>query len=1187
MSSEETASRASRKEDDDVKDMTGDDIALQVLSPVKSSAVLKHPLCEPAIRYLELSSNTNLNKPPSNWLRGDISWHGLRAQWTYPQSSSTIFSSFHMANNFTEYIGEVDVISDAENIKKLLKMPYSNSHISMMVHRVGKTLLLDEFDVHRHLLRESQKQWEWLRNFFYDTVLASLQEKEKVALRKNKRRDILQNKNMFSKFLYYSLEQEPSAVQKLDIAPEGSEASHEGNGTDGNSAPRDENRTVMLPEGQDAVENAALDGSSEHLRNLLWTFEDIRMLIGSNMPIFGGGTRPAVSLKLRDMQKPINILTGLDYWLDNLMCNVPEVVMCYHLNGIVQKYELLKTEEIPHLKDSHFSPRVVKDIAQNILSFLKVNAAKSGHTYWLFKGKNDDVVKLYDLTVLCSELVDDKQQNPFTLPVAVLLFRVAANMKESPDCKHKQGTIYRLLKNSLQLLDSSKHPHIVSSVHSLLSDLFVPSDLDPGSVRAESPENSEHSDEGPWQDSEEEEASKNLENPSVSVGALCVAERIRSEGRSDAEKAVLPYRTNWEERCRLALLHVLQGMALILSDERDRPEGGTFAQDKPASEKLEAEPENVNIAEPYVPIPLRYFPLGAEAPPLQDEVAKEEAPPPELLNSRIEVAKSLTNLRDPSWQDHCLQFLLQKAARTYCTMAEIACCANRYGRALRWIRYGLHCHEQLRFLVAKVGKECPLESLVYLLGLAGDVYLMLVHGDSGFSREVHREDFELPSKHDQQLLAFLEKISGSPINLKYCLAGEFPQDLERTLILSARCYASALKILSSERLNEFQQLTRRLGNISNELGVFYMNQAARIFNEQEHSSEQMEQLWAKSQECLEKGVDAFDTLNDVANLALVNSNLGRLMRLRAHAASASQKGIVRGEFTAQERTLYNRAISYYNKASRVLGDRKLYPDIWDSVNWELSSALFTLGTLLQDYAPLSTHAQEEIEKEVVKLMLKSLDLCSSETSLSRQPLYQYRAATIYHRLASLHHNAYRNQMSEESRRKQQKALAEHYYERAQFLFENMENVTEFMRVLLEHAGLLELQIAGLQGFNSKVSRLQSLLRLFLTSHKMIGSLRPEAKKLDAVSIGQASDSENLDELEDRKALLMLLEKRIQATLQSILKLHHSSVKHRNEGATTLWKQLYSASLRRRPDEPVELFLDKLLTEIKDTLDRGT
>lgn len=38
----------------------------------------------------------------------------------------------------------------------------------------------------------------------------------------------------------------------------------------------------------------------------------------------------------RDMKKPISVLTGLDYWLDNLMCNVPELAMCYHDNGIVQ-----------------------------------------------------------------------------------------------------------------------------------------------------------------------------------------------------------------------------------------------------------------------------------------------------------------------------------------------------------------------------------------------------------------------------------------------------------------------------------------------------------------------------------------------------------------------------------------------------------------------------------------------------------------------------------------------------------------------------------------------------------------------------------------------------------------------------------------------------------------------------------
>ena len=43
----------------------------------------------------------------------------------------------------------------------------------------------------------------------------------------------------------------------------------------------------------------------------------------------------------RDMRKPINVLTGLDYWLDNLMCNVPELAMCYHLNGIVKVSDVL------------------------------------------------------------------------------------------------------------------------------------------------------------------------------------------------------------------------------------------------------------------------------------------------------------------------------------------------------------------------------------------------------------------------------------------------------------------------------------------------------------------------------------------------------------------------------------------------------------------------------------------------------------------------------------------------------------------------------------------------------------------------------------------------------------------------------------------------------------------------------
>lgn len=39
------------------------------------------------------------------------------------------FFSFQMAHMFPDCIGEVDVVSDAENIKRLLKIPYSNKSV--------------------------------------------------------------------------------------------------------------------------------------------------------------------------------------------------------------------------------------------------------------------------------------------------------------------------------------------------------------------------------------------------------------------------------------------------------------------------------------------------------------------------------------------------------------------------------------------------------------------------------------------------------------------------------------------------------------------------------------------------------------------------------------------------------------------------------------------------------------------------------------------------------------------------------------------------------------------------------------------------------------------------------------------------------------------------------------------------
>lgn len=46
-----------------------------------------------------------------------------------------------------------------------------------MVHRIENTLLIDEFDIRKHLLRTAETEWEWLKKFFYDHVLKSLSDK--------------------------------------------------------------------------------------------------------------------------------------------------------------------------------------------------------------------------------------------------------------------------------------------------------------------------------------------------------------------------------------------------------------------------------------------------------------------------------------------------------------------------------------------------------------------------------------------------------------------------------------------------------------------------------------------------------------------------------------------------------------------------------------------------------------------------------------------------------------------------------------------------------------------------------------------------------------------------------------------------------------------------------------------------
>ncbi|XP_036683685.1 erythroid differentiation-related factor 1 isoform X5 [Balaenoptera musculus] len=1097
---------------------------------VKSRAVVKYSSAPPRTAFARLQEKTDLKLPPANWLRESAKLGPAGTTILGNSRKSKPFSSFGMAYDFIDSVGnDVDVVSDSENIKKLLKIPYSKSHVSMAVHRIGRTLLLDELDIQELFMRSSQTgDWTWLKEFYQRLIDQKWQ-------RKKKSKEHWYQKAILSKFLYYSINGD-GAAQPVPSAAEQQESSStdQTNDSDGASwpapfempssvsedpgassqggeplepsyivghvasAPKEQTLTTLFNDGENSQ-----GLKNDFARNILWTFEDIHMLVGSNMPIFGGGRYPAVSLRLRDNNKPINVLTGIDYWLDNLICNVPELVMCFHVNGIVQKYEMIKTEEIPNLENSNFSTKVIKDIAQNILSFLKSNCTKEGHTYWLFKASGSDIVKLYDLTTLCEE-TEDKYQNPFTMPVAILLYKVACNMmmKKNQNKKH-YGTVRTLLLNCVKLLDKSRHPQ-----------------------------------------------------PSCAF----------------------PVCHDTEERCRLVLSYVLEGLKSVDSSIKKE-------SDLPA-------------ADPNTPIPLKYEDESTRGGPegLEKQMAL-------FLDKMGSLQKgnysSQSGMIPGSWQHKMKLQLILKSSKAYYVLSDAAMSLQKYGRALRYIKLALQSHDTYCCLCTNMLSEVLLFLSQYLT-LCGDIQLMLAQNAN--NRAAHLEEFNYQTKEDQEILHSLHRESSCQ---GFAWATDLSTDLESQLSVSCKCYEAANEILQfsdlkSQNPEQYIQVLKRMGNIRNEIGVFYMNQAAALQSERVVSktvSTAEQQLWKKSFSCFEKGIHNFESIDDATNAALLLCNTGRLMRICAQAHCGAGDEFKR-EFSPEEGLYYNKAVDYYLKALRSLGTRDTHPAVWDSVNWELSTTYFTMATLQQDYAPLSRKAQEQIEKEVSEAMMKSLKYCDVDLVSARQPLCQYRAATIHHRLASMYHSCLRNQVGDEHLRKQHRVLADLHYSKAVKLFQLLKDAPcELLRVQLERVAFAEFQMTSQNSNIGKLKTLSGALDIMVRTKHAFQLIRKElVEEFDQPKSEEtppAADSSPSLNREEVIKLLGIFESRLSFLLLQSIKLLSSTKKKTSSNleedvVLKTNKQIYSQLLRATANKNASL-LERIdvLVHLLDQLARGS
>ncbi|GAV66050.1 hypothetical protein CFOL_v3_09561 [Cephalotus follicularis] len=442
--------------------------------------------------------------PLRSRLAGELPWDECAIS-----SSLTRKCEALAVSGLAEYGDDIDVIAPADIVKQIFKMPYSKAQLSIAVRRIGQTLVLN--------------------------TGPDVNEAEKL-LRRHNNQSKSEDQSLFLNFAMHSVRVEACDCPPSHHAPLGSQSNSSvlpggnasqfvGQGDDVNENERlnrgseysqvkqddfywgskksKRNRSCdPVKKGSNVGENPrySVQESEKHkrvsndgfLRVLFWQFHNFRLLLGSDLLMLSNERYVAVSLHLWDVTRQVTPLTWLEAWLDNVMASVPELAICYHNNGIVQGYELLKTEDIFLLKGISedgtpaFHPHVVQQNGLSVLRFLRENCKQDPGAYWLHKSAGEDVIQLFDLSVIPkNHSNDDCDNSSNSLPslfhrgrsdsvfsLGTLLYRIAHRLSLSmaPNNKAKCARFFR---KCLEFLDELDHLVLRATAHEQLARLIL------------------------------------------------------------------------------------------------------------------------------------------------------------------------------------------------------------------------------------------------------------------------------------------------------------------------------------------------------------------------------------------------------------------------------------------------------------------------------------------------------------------------------------------------------------------------------------------------------------------------------------------------------------------------------------------------------------------------------------------
>ncbi|KAJ3678005.1 hypothetical protein LUZ60_001808 [Juncus effusus] len=476
--------------------------------PLSHSALLPSPSHTiGAPRYQMLPVQTDLNKLPvlSNLPEKLIPSAAKNTEGYYcenevltPNLSRKCESL--AVSGLTEYGDELDVVAPTDILKQIFKIPYSKAKISIAVHRIGDTLILNtgpDVEEGEKIYRRQTKPAQ------PPPPKPKPKPKPQPNKSKSKKPD---SDSIFLNFAMHSVRVEacdcpPGHQPKENYTQNDNESENGSEQSPASFLPglRFNHRDVVYSQVgekqrghvKEAEKNRKV--GNDFMRVLVWQFHNFRMLLGSDLLIFSNEKYVAVSLHLWDVSRQVTGLTWLDAWLDNLMASVPELAICYHDNGVVQGYEMIKTDDIFLLKglsddgSPPFLPQVVQQHGLSVLRFLQENCKEDPGAYWLYKGAGEDVIQLFDLSVMPKNRASDdlqtggsssfpsllnKGRRETLFSLGTLLYRVAHRLSLSR-ARDNSAKCARFFKKCLDFLSEQDHLVVRAYAHEEFARLIL------------------------------------------------------------------------------------------------------------------------------------------------------------------------------------------------------------------------------------------------------------------------------------------------------------------------------------------------------------------------------------------------------------------------------------------------------------------------------------------------------------------------------------------------------------------------------------------------------------------------------------------------------------------------------------------------------------------------------------------